>query len=42
MFEPMLKPLVTSSNVIGDTPVMKRRLMIPLAVPAFSVAKKLR
>ena len=40
----MLKPLVTSSRVIGETPVMNSRSMPPplRAVPAFSVAKKLR
>ena len=29
MLVPMLKPLVTSSIVIGDTPVMSRRSMPP-------------
>ena len=42
MFVPMLKPLVTSSMVTGETPVMNRRSRLPDAVPAFSVAKKSR
>ena len=44
MFLPMLKPLVTSSRVTGETPVMNRRSRPPLpaSVPAFRVAKKLR
>ena len=40
---PMLKPLVTSSMVTGDTPVTNSRsTLASRAVPAFSVAKKLR
>ena len=40
---PMLKPLVTSSIVIGETPVTNSRSMLPARdVPAFSAAKKLR
>ena len=44
MFLPMLKPLVTSSMVIGDTPVMNSRSRPPRLrpAPAFKVAKKLR
>ena len=39
----MLKPLVTSSMVTGETPVTNRRSMQPdSAVPALSMAKKLR
>ena len=44
MFLPMLKPLVTSSMVTGDTPVMNRRSMPPplRSAPPLRVAKKLR
>ena len=44
MLVPMLKPLVTSSMVIGDTPVMNRRSTPPplRSAPDFRVAKKLR
>ena len=39
----MLKPLVTSSRVMGETPVMNSRSMPPpCSVPAFRVAKKAR
>ena len=40
---PTLKPEVTSSMVTGETPVTNMRSTLPArAVPAFSVAKKLR
>ena len=39
---PMLKPLVTSSMVTGETPVTNSRSTLPFSVPALSVAKKLR
>ena len=40
---PMLKPLVTSSMVMGETPVMNMRSTPPpCPAPALSVAKKLR
>ena len=43
MLVPMLKPLVTASMVIGETPVMNSRSTPrPYPAPAFSVAKKLR
>ena len=44
MFAPMLKPLVTSSMVMGETPVMNSRSSAPplSPAPAFNVAKKLR
>ena len=42
MFVPMLKPLVTSSKVTGETPVTNSRSRLPDSVPAFSVAKKSR
>ena len=44
MFLPMLKPLVTSSMVTGDTPVMNSRSRPPplRSAPPFRVAKKLR
>ena len=40
----MLKPLVTSSMVTGDTPVMNRRSRPPplRSAPPLRVAKKLR
>ena len=38
----MLKPLVTSSMTIGETPVTNSRATLPFSVPALSVAKKLR
>ena len=43
-FVPLLKPLVTSSIVMGETPVTNSRSRPPplSPAPAFSVAKKLR
>ena len=38
----MLKPLVTSSMVTGETPVTNSRSTLPFSVPVLSVAKKLR